>query len=124
MSIRKKILILVSLIVIVPMIILFVSSTIIMDSQKKESELLYLQSAIKVARTQMSSRKDEMERGGKRTATNEGIRALVQAQDGAMLSEELHKMKQVYDYLDVALVLDANRKPIARISPDIRTDRE
>ena len=124
MSIRKKILILVSLIVIVPMIILFVSSTIIMDSQKKESELLYLQSAIKVARTQMSSRKDEMERGGMRTATNEGIRALVQAQDGAMLSAELLKMKQVYDYLDVALVLDANRKPIARISPDIRKDRE
>lgn len=124
MSIRKKILILVSLIVIVPMIILFVSSTIIMDSQKKESELLYLQSAIKVARTQMLSRKDEMERGGKRTATNEGIRALVQARDEAALSAELHKMKQVYDYLDVALVLDANRKPIARISPDIRTDRE
>lgn len=124
MSIRKKLLILVSVIVVTPMIILFASSSVIMDYQKKESELLYLQSAIKVARTQMLSRKDEMERGGKRMATNEGIMALVQARDGAALSAELHKLKLVYDYLDVAVVLDANRKPIARISQDIRTDRE
>ena len=124
MSIRKKLMLFVFVIIIVPMVILFISSTIIMDKQKKDSELLYLQSALKIARTQTLMRKDEMERGGKRTATNEGIRALVQARDEATLSAELHKMKQVYDYLDVALVLDANRKPIARISPDIRTDRE
>ena len=116
MTIRKKLLILVSVIVVMPMIILFASSSVIMDSQKKESELLYLQSALKVARTQMLSRKDEMARGGTRTATNEGIQALVLAKDGATLSAELHKLKQVYDYLDVAVVLDANRKPIAWIS--------
>lgn len=124
MTIRKKLLILVSVIVVMPMIILFASSSVIMDSQKKESELLYLQSALKVARTQMLSRKDEMARGGTRTATNEGIQALVLAKDGATLSAELHKLKQVYDYLDVAVVLDANRKPIAWISSDILTDKE
>lgn len=117
-------LILVSVIVVTPMIILFASSSVIMDAQKRESELLYLQSAIKVARTQMLSRKDEMERGGKRTATNESIRALVQARNVATLSAELHKMKQVYDYLDVAVILDADRKPIASTSSDIRADRE
>ncbi len=124
MSIRRKLLILVSVIVVTPMIILFASSSVIMESQKRESELLYLQSALKVARTQMLSRKDEMERGAKRMATNEGIQALVLSRDGAALSVELQKLKQVYDYLDVAVVLDANRKPIARISQDIRTDRE
>ena len=124
MSIRKKLMILVSVIVVTPMIILFVSSTIIMDSQKKESELLYLQSALKVARTQMLSRKDEMGRGGKRTATNQGFQALVQAQDVATLSAELHKLRTVYDYLDIAVVLDKDRKPIARTSEDIRMDKK
>jgi signal transduction histidine kinase len=122
MSIRKKLLILVSLIVITPMVILFVSSTVIMNSQKKDSELRYLQSAMKIVRTQMLSRKDEMERGGKRIATNEGFQAMVQAQDVAVLTKELQKLKQVFDYLDVAVVLDKDRNPMALISKDLQAE--
>ena len=62
MSIRKKLMLFVFVIIIVPMVILFISSTIIMDKHKKDSELLYLQSALKIARTQTLMRKDEMER--------------------------------------------------------------
>lgn len=123
MSIRKKLLIFVVMIVIVPMGILFVSSTVIMDTQKKDSELLYLQSALKIVRTQMLSRKDEMERGGQRLSQNPEFRALVQKNDAVKLSAELQKLKQVYNYLDIAVVLDNNRRPIARISEDIRDDK-
>ena len=57
MSIRKKLMLFVFVIIIVPMVILFITSTIIMDKQKKDSELLYLQSALKIVRTQMLMRK-------------------------------------------------------------------
>lgn len=123
MSIRKKLLIFVIIIVVAPMVLLFVSSTVIMNSQKKDSELIYLQRSLIIVRNQMLSRKDEMERGGKRIATNAGFQALVQGKDVMNLSAELQKLKQVYDYLDVAVVLDADRRPIASISGDIRADK-
>ena len=123
LSIRKKLLLFVSVAVTVPMLALFVSSTIIMDKQKKESELLYLQSALKIVRTQMLMRKAEMEKGGQRLAQNPAFRLGVRAGNGKMLVEELIRLRQTYDYLDVAVVLNAERWPIARVSYDLRDDR-
>ena len=122
MSIRKKLMLFVFMIVLVPMIILYISSTIIMEKQKRDSELLYLQSAVNIVRTQMLSRKDEMERSGRRLAQNPYFRETVQTRDKAVLSSELQKLKQVYNYLDIAVVLDKNGKPVASISEDIRKD--
>jgi signal transduction histidine kinase len=122
LSIRKKLLLFVFAAVTVPMVALFVSSTIIMDKQKKESELLYLQSALKIARTQMLMRKAEMEKGGQRLAQNPAFRIGVRAGNEKLLVEELIKLRQIYDYLDVAAVLNAERWPIARVSYDLRDD--
>lgn len=123
LSIRKKLLLFVSVAVTVPMLALFVSSTIIMDKQKKESELLYLQSALKIVRTQMLMRKAEMEKGGQRLAQNPAFRLGVRAGNEKVLVEELIRLRKTYDYLDVAVVLDAERWPIARVSYDLRNDR-
>jgi len=123
LSIRKKLLLFVFVAVTAPMLILFVSSTIIMDKQKKDSELLYLQSALKIARTQTLMRKDEMERGAQRLAQNLAFRQGVRNADEKRLEEELDRLKQIYNYLDVAVVLDADRWPLARISYDLRDDR-
>ena len=122
MSIRKKLMLFVFVIIIVPMVILFISSTIIMDKQKKDSELLYLQSALKIARTQTLMRKDEMERGAQRLAQNPAFRQGVRNDDEKPLQEELDRLRQIYDYLDVAVVLNADRWPIARIPGDLRDD--
>ena len=122
MSIRKKLMLFVFVIIIVPMVILFISSTIIMDKHKKDSELLYLQSALKIARTQTLMRKDEMERGAQRLAQNPAFRQGVRNDDEKPLQEELDRLRQIYDYLDVAVVLNADRWPIARIPGDLRDD--
>ena len=122
MSIRKKLMLFVFVIIIVPMVILFISSTIIMDKQKKDSELLYLQNALKIARTQTLMRKDEMERGAQRLAQNSAFRQGVRNNDEKRLQDELERLKQIYNYLDVAVVLNADRWPIARISGDLRND--
>lgn len=122
MSIRKKLMLFVFVIIIVPMVILFITSTIIMDKQKKDSELLYLQSALKIVRTQMLMRKAEMEKAGLRLAQNPTFRLGVRSGNERQLLAELIKLRQIYDYLDVAVVLDVERRPIARISEDLRGD--
>ena len=124
MSIRRKLMLFVFFIVIVPMVILFIASTIILDNQKKDSELLYLQSALKIVHTQMLMRKAEMEKGGQRLAQNPAFRLGVRAGDEKMLLAELIKLRQTYDYLDVAVILNAQRRPVARISDDLRGDME
>jgi len=124
MSIRRKLMLFVFFIVIVPMVILFIASTIILDNQKKDSELLYLQSALKIVHTQMLMRKAEMEKGGQRLAQNPAFRLGVRAGDEKMLLAELIKLRQTYDYLDVAVILNAQRRPVARISDDLRSDME
>lgn len=122
MSIRKKLMLFVFFIVIVPMVILYIASTIILDNQKKDSELLYLQSSLKIVHTQMLMRKGEMEKGGQRLAQNPAFRLWVRASDEKMMLAELIKLRQTYDYLDVAVILNTQRRPIARISDDLRGD--
>ena len=122
MSIRKKLMLFVFFIVIVPMVILYIASTIILDNQKKDSELLYLQSSLKIVHTQMLMRKAEMEKGGQRLAQNPAFRLGVRARDTKMMLAELIKLRQTYDYLDVAVILNTQWWPVARISDDLRGD--
>ena len=124
MSIRKKLMLFVFFIVIVPMVILYIASTIILDNQKKDSELLYLQSSLKIVHTQMLMRKAEMEKGGQRLAQNPAFRLGVRARDTKMMLAELIKLRQTYDYLDVAVILNTQWWPVARISDDLRGDME
>jgi hypothetical protein len=79
------------------MVALFVSSTIIMDKQKKESELLVFAECAKDARTQMLMRKAEMEKGGPAAGAESGFPNCVRAGNEKLLVEELIKLRQIYD---------------------------
>lgn len=122
MSIRKKILIFVVLLVMAPMLVLFVSSTFVLKKQKNNNELLYLKNSLKIVRTQMLSRKDEMERSALNLAQNYEFSSRVRDKNLDQLEREIRKIKTVYEYLDIVVVLDAEHNLLARSSPGIRAD--
>lgn len=113
MSIRRKLMIFATASVVVPMIILYVASTHILNKQLQDEEQRYLENSIKIARNQMLARGDEMLKGGRMLSQDTEFVEAVTARNQRQLEEEFARLRLTYDYLDFIIVLDKNKKTIA-----------
>ena len=113
MSINKKLTIFVVVLVIVPMLILFCISTFVMNEQVQRSEQSYLENALNIARNEMLRRKDEMENACNLVAQQQYFKQALKQTDQEALYTHLNNLKNTYDFLDVIVILDANKRPLA-----------
>jgi len=115
MSINNKMLIFVASIVVVPMFLLLIISTFILDRQIEKSAQSYLENALKIARNSMLDRLEEMKKGSKYITQSIHFRSSVVSEDIKELGSEIKALKDVYKYLDFILVLDKDGKQLFSI---------
>ncbi|QNB46172.1 HAMP domain-containing protein [Thermanaerosceptrum fracticalcis] len=115
MSINKKLLIFVIVLVVVPMLLLFLISTLVLDKQIEKSAQSYLENALKIARNRMIGRLEEMKKGCQTFTQSPEFRKSVKEKNLLSLGQELGELKTVYDYLDFIIVLDANKDPLVSL---------
>lgn len=116
MSIKKKLLIFVIVLVVVPMLFLFLVSTLVLDRQIEKSAQSYLENALKIARNRMISRLEEMKKGCQTIIQSPEFIKSVEQRDLSCLSRQIQELKSIYDYLDFIIVLDANKNPIVSLT--------
>lgn len=119
MSIRKKMLILVSIIVIIPMILVFFLSNSILDNQIERAAQGYLQNAFIIARNLMYNRLNEMERLAIRTTQSAEFEKALQKEDTSKLDGIISDISEVYDYIDFYMVFD-NKNTMILNKPNIK----
>lgn len=121
MSIKRKMTIFVMLLIIMPMTILFFSSSFVLNEQIKRSEQSYLDNALKIVRITMFNRKEEMRKAGHFLVQTAGFQDKVRQQDRRLL-QELQRVHTLVDYLDVAVILRPDKLPLTSLSPFTRND--
>lgn len=121
MSIKHKMAVFVIILVIMPMTILFFSSSFALNEQIKHSEHSYLDNALKIVRTGMLDRKEEMRAAAQLLAQSPVFQDYVRQQDPRVL-QKLKNFTDILDYLDVVVILQPNQVPLASLSPFTRND--
>lgn len=94
MSLNKRIIIFVFILVVVPMVILFFISDFIFKIHVENAAQSYLENALKLARNQMISRMQETENMCKTAVKSTN------------LTQTIHDLKDTYDYLDYIIFID------------------
>lgn len=122
MSFHKKLSVFVTVLIIVPMTILFFISTFVLDNQILHSEQSYLENALRIARNKMVSRKAEMQQGGHFLANSQFFKQAVQAGDKQELAKYVQRLRETYGYLDFVVILDNKRRIVANIPESINQD--
>lgn len=106
MPIRKRILILVSVIITVPMLLVFLLSSTILDNEIERAAQGYLQNAFIIARNLMQDRLNEMKRLSSETSKSEEFSVAVEKMDSLKLEKTIKNISKVYSYLDLYMVFD------------------
>lgn len=119
MSIRRKMFILVSSIVIIPMIIVLILSNIILNNQIERAAQGYLQNAFIIARNLMNNRLNEMEMLSVRTTQSTEFEKALLSRDVSKLDGIISDINRVYDYIDFYMVIDSKNTMLSR-KPDIK----
>lgn len=120
MSINKKLTIFVVIIVTVPMLILFFISTFVMNEQVWNSEQSYLENALKIARNEMLRREDEMKNASNMVTEQPHFKQALKQTDQEALSTYLENYKKTYAFLDMVVILDANKRPVVSFPGDMK----
>jgi signal transduction histidine kinase len=138
MSINKKMLIFVTILVIVPMLILSLISTFVLNNQVEKSAQNYLENALKIARNQMISRLEKMEKGCRVITQSYEFQKKLEDKNTYLLKQKIVEFKEVYNFLDFILILDQENKllvsqprikkpnfpQLAKLIEKARTDKE
>jgi len=122
MSIRKKMLMFVSIVVIVPMLFIFILSNSILDKQIEKAAQGYLQNAFVIARNQMVNRLNEMQKLSSKTAKSSEFQQALQEVNTSKLNETISNINEVYDYMDFYMVFDGEKKLITS-KPNIENSK-
>lgn len=122
MPIRRKVLILVSLIVIVPMIFIFFISNSVLNNQIEKAAQGYLQNAFIISRNQIVNRLNEMERLSIRTTKSLEFQKAIQEKNTRGLNQIIFDINEVYDYIDFYMVFDDKKRLIA-CPPNIKKSK-
>lgn len=117
MSITKKMLFFVSMLVILPMMALLLISSLVLDSQLEKSALSYLNVATKIFQNSFNSRQQEMENTSEMMVKELQIKNAMEMIDIEILSKKALEFKEVYNYLDFVYFLDQKQKLILSTVP-------
>ncbi|MCY1712967.1 ATP-binding protein [Caproiciproducens galactitolivorans] len=109
MSIRKKMMIFVLIIEIVPMLFILLLSDHVLNDQVQKASQGYLQNALKIGYNQMVNRLDEMEKASVKMTDAEEFQQALQKRKIASVNEMLNDVNKVYDYIDFYLVFGADK---------------
>ncbi|GAA0076347.1 hypothetical protein UT300005_07250 [Clostridium sp. CTA-5] len=119
MSIRKKCLIFVSIVVIVPMILILLLSNIILNHQIEKSAQGYLENAFIIAHNQMINQLNEMEKIAVKTTKSLEFQEEIKKEDIDIINSNINDIRNVYDYIDFYMIFNANKR-ILISEPDIK----
>lgn len=110
MSIRRKILLLVSVIVALPMIFILFLSYSVLNGQIEKAAQGYLQNASIIARNQMLYRLDEMRNLSAKTAKSQELEIAMQQKDTTALNQVVQDISKVYNYIDFYMIFDSKKQ--------------
>ena len=110
MPIRKKMLMFVSIVVIVPTLFIFILSNSILNNQIEKAAQGYLQNAFVIARNQMLNRLSEMQKLSIKTAKSLEFQEALQDVNTTKLNKTTNDIEEVYDYIDFYMVFDGDKK--------------
>ncbi|SFC91720.1 ATP-binding protein [Clostridium uliginosum] len=122
MSIRKKCLIFVFIIVIVPMFLIFLLSNIILNNQIEKSAQGYLENAFMLANNEMIDRLNEMKKVSIRTTKSTEFQKEIQSENVSTLNKTIKGIDEVYDYIDFYMVFD-EKKILMTSEPNIKDSK-
>lgn len=116
MSIKKKLSIFVLVLLLVPMLLLVLSTQHFFDRQIQENERNYLQVAMKTVRNDMENRMEEMRKAGWLFAGNPDINKAMY-DDRNKLVMDLNNLERNFNYLDYVVIVDRENRILASNSP-------
>ena len=101
---------------LVPMLLLVLSTQHFFDRQIQENERNYLQVAMKTVRNDMENRMDEMRKAGLLFAGDSDINKAMY-DDRNRLAMALNNLKRNFNYLDYVVIVDRENHILASSSP-------
>lgn len=115
MSINRKLTIFVVILVVVPMLIIFLVSRIVLNQQIRHSEQSYLENAHKIARNAMLNRKKEMTKAVQFAAQNPSFQKALRENDNRQIKQWLQGLKESYRYLDFIVLVDDKKQILSAL---------
>jgi methyl-accepting chemotaxis protein len=110
MSIRKKMIMFVSLIIVGPMLFIFILSNSVLNNQIEKAAQGYLQNALIIARNQMINRLNEMQKLSIKTSKTLDFQQALQESNSDNLNKIITDIDEVYDYMDFYMVFDEDKE--------------
>lgn len=110
MSISKKMIIFVFIVIIVPMLFIFILSNSVLNYQIEKAAQGYLQNAFRIARNQMINRLNEMEKLAIKTTKSLEFQEALEVGNTNKLNKTVSDINEVYDYMDFYMVFDGEKK--------------
>lgn len=101
---------------LVPMLLLVLSTQHFFDRQIQENERNYLQVAMKTVRNDMENRMDEMRKAGLLFSGDSDINKAMY-DDRNRLAMALNNLKRNFNYLDYVVIVDRENRILASSSP-------
>jgi hypothetical protein len=120
MTLEKRLMAFVAIILIIPMVLLTVIATRTGKEEQQKVLTNTLQSGLKVVRGEMLERKNGMRRVCSYFADSEGAQQAVLNKDWPYLHNRLVGLKRYFEYVDYALVVDGNNEAVAELYPSMR----
>lgn len=117
MSIKKKLSIFVLGLLLIPMLLLLLSTQHFFDQQIQENERNYLQVAMKTVRNDMENRMEEMRKAGWLFVGNSNLYKAICDKDKNKLDLALHNLERNYSYLDYIAIVDRENSILVSSSP-------
>lgn len=117
MSIKKKLSIFVLGLLLIPMLLLLLSTQHFFDQQIQENERNYLQVAMKTVRNDMENRMEEMRKAGWLFVGNSNLYKAIYDKDKNKLDLALHNLERNYSYLDYIAIVDRENRILVSSSP-------
>jgi signal transduction histidine kinase len=111
-SIRKKVLIFVMIIEIVPMLLVLLLSDNILKVQIDKAAQIYLQNAFKIAYNQILNRSGEMGRASTNATKSAEFRQALQQGNITSINKIISDVEEVYNYIDFYMVFDEKKELI------------
>lgn len=121
MSIKKKLVIFITALIILPMSLLMLVSNFFLSSQVRTEEQKYLNSSLEIVFSDIQKRRSDMQTVCHFFAEDEHIKDYLQQKNAMQLNSNLKRFKNYYyKNIDYAIVVDKNNSLLAYVSPTVK----
>lgn len=109
MSIRKKLVLIITVLIVVTMAILSLISSYIFENHVEKTSKAYLKSNLELARSQLNGRLNEMQKVGLLMSKAPDFIRAVQEEDMHIINDKIEEFEEVYEFIDFYLIFDENK---------------